>query len=84
MEYDLEIPRIIDEIKESSAKTVCLQLPDGLKTKAKEIVDTLQKKFPSVEFIIWGGSNFGGCDIPSGLDRLNVDLLVSFGHSEWK
>ncbi len=79
MQYDLELDRVVKEIKKAKAKTICLQLPDGLKPKAKEIQDYIQKRV-RCDILIWAGSCFGSCDIP----KLDVDLLVQFGHSEWK
>ena len=77
--YDLELGKIVREIKKAKAKTVCLQLPDGLKPRAKEIVDYINKRV-KCNLFVWAGSCFGSCDIP----KLNVDLLIQFGHSEWK
>ncbi len=78
MEYDLEIDRAAKEIAASKAKTVLIQLPDGLKPKAKDIVDNLKKKTGS-ELHIWAGSCFGSCDIPN---VKGYDLLIQWGHSE--
>ncbi len=83
MQYDLEIPRIIEEIKSNDAKNVLLQLPDGLKPKAKEIVDSVRKEL-DVNLFIWSGTNFGACDIPLHLEKLGIDLILHFGHSEFK
>jgi 2-(3-amino-3-carboxypropyl)histidine synthase len=84
MGYDLELKRVIDEITSSKAKKVCIQLPDGLKPKAKEIKDAIDKAFSNkVQVLIWAGSCFGACDTPHGLDKLKVDLLIQWGHSEW-
>ena len=80
MEYDLELDRIVKEIKNSKAKTVCLQLPDGLKSKAKDIVDYIESKCKDVIVSVWLGSCFGSCDVPN----IDVDLLVQFGHHEWE
>ncbi|MBI1970075.1 diphthamide synthesis protein [Candidatus Woesearchaeota archaeon] len=80
--YDLEVERIIKRIKEKRAKLVCLQLPDGLKPKAKELADKI-KQATNAEVIIWAGSNFGACDLATEVSRLGVDLLIAFGHSEW-
>ena len=79
--YNLELERVLEKIKESKAKTVCLQLPDGLKPKAKEIVDSIGS---NVRVLIWLGSNFGACDIPLGLERMNVDLVISWGHNKFR
>jgi 2-(3-amino-3-carboxypropyl)histidine synthase len=83
MEYDLELERICREIKAKKAKRVCIQLPDGLKPEAGRIARALEDK-TGAEIIIWAGSCYGACDTPQGLDRLKVDLLVQFGHSEWR
>ena len=82
MDYDLELERIIEAIKEKSYKKVCLQLPDGIKPLAKKITDAIQKE-TDAKVIIWAGSNFGACDLPLEVERLGVDVLIHFGHSEW-
>ncbi len=83
MEYNLELDRVIKEIKKQKAKLVCLQLPDGLKPKANEIQKQIEKN-TNTSVLIWLGSCYGACDTPQGLDKLNVDLLIQWGHSEWK
>ena len=80
MQYDLEIKNIIDEIKDKRHKRVLLQLADGLKPEAKEIVDTIRKETPA-EVLIWLGDCYGACDIPLGLEMLEIDLVVQFGHN---
>jgi len=81
--YDLEINKIITEIEKKKAKTVCLQLPDGLKPKAEEIQKKIEKK-TNAQVIIWGGSNYGSCDLPLEVKRLGVDLLIHFSHAAWR
>ena len=78
--YNLELDKAIEEIRSEKAKTVVIQLPDGLKPKAKEIVKTLKQK-TDAEILLWGGSCFGACDTPNSI---KADLLIQFGHSEWK
>jgi len=80
--YNLELERIVSEIKKADAKTVIIQLPDGLKPKAKEIQEFL-KKNTDAEIMFWGGSCFGACDTPN-LQDIKADFLIQFGHSEWK
>ena len=79
-DYDLELERAVQEIKKNKAKLVCIQLPDGLKPKAQEIVDYLTKE-TKARILIWLGSNFGACDIPIELKNVKVDLLLSWGHN---
>lgn len=80
MEYDLELKKAAETIKKKKAKTVVIQLPDGLKPKAKEITDYL-KENTSADIIIWLGSCYGACDTP---DIKQADLLIQWGHSKWE
>ena len=79
MKYDLELERVKKEIKKSKAKKVLVQLADGLKPKATEIVKELEKT--GAEIHIWASTCFGACDIPT---VKGYDLLVHFGHSKFK
>ncbi len=83
MELNLELDRAIEQIKNSSAKRVCIQLPDGLKPRALEIESKLRDK-TDADIIIWAGSCFGACDVPMQVEKLGVDLLIQWGHSEWQ
>ena len=80
--YNLELDKAIEKIKSENAKTVVIQLPDGLKPKAKEIVEILKEK-TDADILLWGGSCYGACDTPN-LNSIKADLLIQFGHSEWK
>lgn len=78
--YNLELDRIIEEIKKNQAKLVCIQLPDGLKPQAAEIEEKI-KSDTNAQVLIWLGSCFGACDLPWGLKELGVDLFFTFGHN---
>lgn len=75
MKYDLEINKIVREIKSAKAKKVLLQFPDGLKPFATKIASEIKNR-TNAEILIWFGSNYGACDIPQG----KFDLVVNFGH----
>ena len=83
MDYDLELDRVVSEIKKANAKLVCIQLPAGLKPKAAEIQEEIEKK-TGADVVIWGGSCFGSCDTAFQVSRMGVDLLVHWGHAEWR
>jgi diphthamide biosynthesis enzyme Dph1/Dph2-like protein len=83
MEYDLELEKACQLILKEKAKVVVVQLPDGLKPKANQIVERLASK-TKARIIIWAGSCYGACDTPVGLDRFGVDLLIQWGHMPWK
>lgn len=78
MQYDLELEKAVNEIKKHKAKTVCIQLPEGLKPRATEIYDHLTKE-TDAKILIWAETCFGACDVP---DLKDVDLLIQWGHSK--
>lgn len=80
--YELEIGKVVGEIKKSRASRVLLQFPEGLKPYAQVICDEVSEK-SGVDYLIWIGSCFGACDVPLEVDGM-VDLIVQFGHSRWE
>ncbi len=78
-DYDLELDRIISEIKKQKARTVLLQLPDGLKPWGLVINNYLEKE-TNAHISIWLGACFGACDLPN----TDADLLIQFGHAKWE
>lgn len=80
--YSIDYDKIVASILDKGAKRVMVQLPDGLKNKALEILEFLSSR-TDAEILFWSGTNFGACDLPVGLDRLGVDLLIHLGHTEW-
>lgn len=81
--YDLEIDKIVDNIKKKKAKKVLLQFPDGLKPYSTVISEEIEKR-SDCKCFIWLGDCFGGCDFPLDVSKLGVDLIIQFGHSEWR
>ena len=81
-EYDLELAAVEKKIKDENAKIVCIQLPEGIRPLARDIVLELEKR-TGAKVITWLGSCWGACDLPLEVNRLGVNLLVQWGHSEW-
>ena len=79
LRYELELDRITKEIEKSKAKSVLLQLPDGLKPWGPVLSDYLEEK-TDAKISIWLGACFGACDLPDS----DADLVIQFGHSPWK
>jgi len=85
MNYNLELIKIVKEIKKTKAKQVLVQFPDGLKPKALEVSDYLKEK-TKAEIYIWLNSCYGACDtpiLPTKIEK-QFDLFIQFGHSPWK
>jgi len=82
--YDLELDRILKEIKNLKKENVkvLLQFPDGLKPYGLEICDFIEKN-SGADVSIYLGDCFGACDTPL-VNEKDFDLLIQFGHSAWK
>lgn len=80
--YKLELDKLINEIKKQNYKQVLIQLPDGMKHKANLVADAIEQNTKSKAFI-WLGSCYGACDLPLGMDIINIDLIVQWGHNKF-
>lgn len=79
--YNFEIHKTIWRIKEIKAKTVALQMPEGLLMFATTIADIIED-FTGADSIIMGDVTYGACCVDDYTARaLNADLLVHYGHS---
>jgi len=85
--YDLELERVVLEIKQHKAKKVLIQLGEGLKPRAREIQEYIDTAINtgsknSCQIYFWLNSCYGKCDIPEIIDSKNndFDLLIQFGH----
>jgi len=74
----IDFDDIIKQLKERNAKTVGIQLPDGLKFKSDEIAEKIEKA--GFEVLLSGSSCYGACDIDTALLD-EVDVLIHFAHT---
>lgn len=73
--------KALDKIKNAAPKKIAVQLPDGMRIRAIEIVRELKKQ-THAEIVLLGDSCFGACDLRDNEAReLECDLLVHFGHT---
>ena len=82
-DYDLELEKVVDEIKKHDAKKVLIQLGEGLKPRSLQIQEHIESKLgKKCEIYFWLNSCYGKCDIPEILDAKHndFDLLIQFGH----
>ena len=80
-DYDLELDRVIAEIKEKNAKFVGLQLPEGLKKDAVKIAEEIESK-TGAKTVIFTDTCYGACDTKKKEgEMLGLDLIIHFGHT---
>jgi 2-(3-amino-3-carboxypropyl)histidine synthase len=77
-----QVKELVREIKERKPKRILLQLPEGLKTKAIQILDGIEAA--GIAVILSGDACYGACDL-----RINeactakCDLIVHVGHNKF-
>ena len=83
-DYDLEIERVIAEVRVRGAQRVALQFPEGLKDRAVDVAARIEAE-TSAHAIILTDPTYGACDLkPAQCEALGVDLLVHFGHTRFE
>jgi len=71
-----ETERLLEVIRGRNAKTVGLQFPVGLRTKAVELAREIETK-AGVTCLVSADPSFGACDVAD----MPVDLIVHLGHA---
>lgn len=80
--YNFEIQKTIHRIRQSGAKNIALQFPEGLLLFAPLISDILTRFCPGTDTLIMGDVTYGACCVDDFTARaLGCDLLVHYGHS---
>jgi len=71
-----ETDRLLEVIRGRDARTVGLQFPVGLRTKAVELAQEIETR-AGVTCLVSADPSFGACDVPD----MPVDLIVHLGHA---
>lgn len=83
-EYDFELERVVSEIRDSGARLVGLQFPEGLKTRALRVAREIESS-TGARVVVMTDPTYGACDLKEEqADRLGLDLVVHFGHTALK
>ncbi len=81
--YDLDLEDVAARLRaRPDTRLAALQFPDGLRDYATDVEKVLHARVPGVEFVISADPCYGACDLALNLQRLGVDVLVHFGHTE--
>ncbi len=81
LDYDYKYDVIIDKIRQLDATNIILQFPEGLKTDAVNVANTIEEALPSVNVMIDADPCFGACDLADLKVNKHVDLVVHFAHT---
>jgi 2-(3-amino-3-carboxypropyl)histidine synthase len=75
----LQTETIIERLRQTGAKKIMIQVPDGLKTGVFELFNSLSKEFG---IVISSDPFFGACDVGDSVLYNDVDCILQLGHSE--
>ena len=80
--YFINIEKASEIVKENRYKTIALQIPEGLKRSAWELVDYLEKH-TKARIIVIADPCFGACDLANHeLEKLDVEFVIQIGHTQ--
>lgn len=78
--YEIHLERLVNWFRQSSAKSVLLHAPNGLKYLYLCLSDLLMQKY-GVTVFYSANPGYGACDIPiEEAVALQVDLIIHLGH----
>ena len=73
---------IKNTIAKHRAKTIALQVPEGLKTGVVPIAKQIEKNSSGTSVLIFADPCYGACDIPiHAMQSYGCDLIIHIGHS---
>ncbi|XP_053680872.1 2-(3-amino-3-carboxypropyl)histidine synthase subunit 1 [Anopheles nili] len=79
--YNFEIHKTVWRVRETKAKRVALQMPEGLLMYSLVISDIIER-FTEADTIVMGDVTYGACCVDDFTAKaLGADLLVHYGHS---
>ena len=82
MTLNFEREKYISELKRIKPKRVLVQLPEGIKQNALDIVKDIEAL--GIEVVVSGETCWGGCSVAwQEAQALGVDLIVHFGHAKY-
>ena len=82
MVLNFEKAKLIKELKRIKPKKVLIQLPEGIKQNAFDILPVFKKL--KIETVFSGETCWGGCSLAiEEAKSVGADLIVHFGHAEF-
>ncbi len=80
--HEFEVGDLVERIKEGGHRLVALQVPEGLKMQALELMDKVEEEV-SAKIILAADPCYGACDlVHHKMQMMGVDLVAHMGHSQ--
>ena len=80
--HDFQLEELIKRIEENDHRLIALQIPEGLKMQALEMMDEIEEK-SSAKVILAADPCYGACDlVHDKMKMMGVELVAHMGHSQ--
>ena len=80
--HDFQLEELIKRIEENDHRLVALQIPEGLKMQALEMMDEIEEE-TSAKVILAADPCYGACDlVHDKMKLMGVELVAHMGHSQ--
>ncbi len=80
--HDFELEDLVARIKENDHRLVALQVPEGLKMQALEMMDSIEDE-SAAKVILAADPCYGACDlVHDKMKMMGVELVAHMGHSQ--
>ena len=80
--HDFELDDLVAKIKENDHRLVALQVPEGLKMQALEMMDSIETE-SAAKVVLAADPCYGACDlVHDKMKLMGVELVAHMGHSQ--
>ena len=80
--HDFELNELMERIRANDNRLIALQVPEGLKMQALEMMDTIETE-TSAQVVLAADPCYGACDlVHDKMQLMGVELVAHMGHSQ--
>ena len=80
--HNFELDDLIDRIKQNDHRLVALQVPEGLKMQALDMMDQIETE-TSARVVLSADPCYGACDlVHDKMQNIGAELVAHMGHSQ--
>ena len=80
--HDFELDELMERIRSNDNRLIALQVPEGLKMQALEMMDTIETE-TSAQVVLAADPCYGACDlVHDKMQLMGVELVAHMGHSQ--
>lgn len=80
--HEFQLDELVERIKENDLRLVALQVPEGLKMQALEMMDEIETE-TSARVVLSADPCYGACDlVHDKMQNIGVELVAHMGHSQ--